>query len=119
MFLEHPSIYLFRLQKMEETADGEFIVAICDKFCRRVHENVQQAGDIVLVDATSSLDRHDTKLFHLVCPTPVGGLPLGNILTSKEDGATIKAAISLFILHLTRKSLFWERCNCWAKTYHD
>ena len=74
--------------KMEETA-GEIIAAICDPFCRRVHENLPQAGDIVLVDATSNLDRHDTKLFHMVCPSPADGLPLGNILTSS-------AAISLY-----------------------
>ena len=43
-----------------------------------------QSGDIVLVDATSNLDRHDTKLFHF-CPTPVGGLPLGTVSTTKED----------------------------------
>ena len=67
--------------KMEETSIGEVIVTICDKFCRRVHGNVPQAGDIMPVVATSNLDRHDTKLYHLVCPTPAGGLPLGNILT--------------------------------------
>ena len=48
------------------------------------------------MDATSNLDRHDTKLFHLICPSAVGGLPLGNILTSKEDEETIAAALTLF-----------------------
>ena len=86
---------------MEETAKGEIIVDICDPFCRRVHENLPQAGDIVLVDVTSNLDRHDTKLFHMVCPSPAGGLPLGNILTSREDEATTSAAITLSICYVT------------------
>ena len=65
---------------MEETANGEIIVAIYDPFCRRAHENLPQVGDIVLVDATLNLDRHNTKLFHVVSPSPVRGLPLENIL---------------------------------------
>ena len=50
------------LAKIEQLDDGEIVVAICDKFCRRVHEYVHQSGDIVLMDSTSNLDRHDTKL---------------------------------------------------------
>ena len=68
------------LAKMSQTENGETIVAICDSFFCRVHENLPQAGDIVLVDSTSNLDRHDTKLFHIICPSPAGGMPLGNIM---------------------------------------
>ena len=82
--------------KIEVAANGEIIVAVCDAFCRRVHKHVPQAGDIVLMDATSNLDRHDTKLFHLICPSAVGGLPLGNIITPKEDEETTCAALTLF-----------------------
>ena len=70
---------------MEETCNEGISMAICNTFCRRVHEHVPQAGgDIVTVDAASNLDRHDTKLFHLVCPSPTCGLPLGNILLFKS-----------------------------------
>ena len=62
--------------KIEVAANGEIIVAVCDAFCRRVHKHVPQAGDIVLMDATSNLDRHDTKLFHLICPSAVRGFHL-------------------------------------------
>ena len=86
----------FVAAKLERTSNGEIIIAICDSFCRRVHKHVPQAGDIVLMDATSNLDRYDTKLFHLICPSPAGGLPLGNILTTKDDKVTIKAALVLF-----------------------
>ena len=96
----------YRPIKMQQLESGEIVVAICDKFCRRVHENVPQAGDIVLMDATSNLDRHDTKLFHLVCPTPAGGLPLGNILTSKGDAETINAGIKLLISILPEGAFF-------------
>ena len=52
------------------------------------------------------LDRHDTKLFHLLCPTPVGGLPLGVILTSIEDEKTIDAVMSLFQTILPNEAVF-------------
>ena len=83
------------LAKIDKTEDGDVMVAICDEFSQRVHENVPQAGDIVLVDATSNLDRHDTKLFHFICPTPAGGLPLGSIITTREDGETIEPALKM------------------------
>ena len=50
-----------KVAKMEDTAKEEIIVAICDPFCRRVHENLPQAGDIVLVDVTSTLSMHFRK----------------------------------------------------------
>ena len=83
------------LAKIAQTEGGETIVAICDKFNRRVHERLPQAGDIVLVDATSNLDRHDTKLFHIICPSPAGGLPLGTVISSRENTETIQAAFEL------------------------
>ena len=97
--------------KMEEASNGGVIVAICDKFCRRVQENVPQARDIMPVDATSNLNRHETKLVHLVCPTPAGGLPLGNILTSKEDETTIDASFPLFISIVGPKIIMTDDCG--------
>ena len=41
----------------------------------------------------------------MVCPSPAGGLPLGNILTSKEDEDT-SAAISLYQSLLPRGAFF-------------
>ena len=63
--------------KMEESEKGEIIIVICDKFCRRVHEKVPQAGDIVLVDAASNLDRHDTETISPTLPYSSRGFILG------------------------------------------
>ena len=67
----------------------ETVVAIVDPFMRRVHETIPQSGDIVFMDATSNLDRNDSKVFHLVCPSPVGGLPLATLITTREDSETV------------------------------
>ena len=54
---------------------------------------IPQSGDMMIVDATSNLDRSDTKLFHLMCPSAIGGLPLGTLMVTKEDESTIRVAL--------------------------
>ena len=61
----------------------------------RVHNTIPQAGELVLMDSTSNLDRNDIKLFHLICPSFVGGLPLASLLTTREDKGTIMFGINL------------------------
>ena len=75
-----------------EQADGDTIVTVCDKLSQRVHEILPQAGDIVYVDATSNLDRQDSKLVELMTCSPAGGMPLGFIITNSEsEKSLIKA----------------------------
>ena len=47
------------------------------------------------MDATSNLDRNDTKLFHLYCPSSIGGLPVAELITTREDGPTIAFALQV------------------------
>ena len=70
---------------------------------------------MVLMDATSNLERYDTKLFHLICPSAVGGLPLGNIITSKEDEETIYAALTPFKSILPKDAFFGRGPNAGPK----
>ena len=39
--------------------------------------------------------RNDTKLFHLMCPSLVGGLPVAILVTTREDTETIKFGLEL------------------------
>ena len=81
--------------KVSQTDDGETCVAICDPFMRRVHQLIPQSGDLLMMDATSNVDRSDTKIFHLMCPSPAGGLPLATLVTTREDSNTIKFGLEL------------------------
>ena len=81
--------------KIAQSEEGETAVVICNPFMHRVHEKVPQSGDIVFMDATSSLDRNDTKLIHLVCPSPIGGLPLADLILTREDAGTIAFGLNL------------------------
>lgn len=68
------------------------IVAVCDPLSQRVHKLLPQAGDIVYVDATSNLDRQDSKLVKFMTCSPAGGLPLGFVITPSESEPVLKAA---------------------------
>ena len=81
--------------KVAQTEDGETCIAICDPFQKRVHKMVPQSGDLMLMDATSNVDRSDTKIFHLMCPSSAGGLPLATLITTREDAPTIEFGLEL------------------------
>ena len=81
--------------KVAQTEDGETCIAICDPFMKRVHKLIPQSGELVMMDATSNVDRSDTKIFHLMCPSPAGGLPLATLVTTREDRNTIEFGLEL------------------------
>ena len=91
-------------QSVKQTATGETIVAIC--YLSRVHENILAGGDMLIIDATANLERNDTKLFHLMCPSPVGGLPVGTLITTRADETTISEALELYKTLLPEKAFF-------------
>ena len=74
----------------------EMIACVVDPFSQRAHGILQQAGDIIAVDATSSLDLQDTKLVRFVTCSPAGGIELGYMLVSHENEETLAVAFDLF-----------------------
>ena len=81
---------------IEQTEDGQTVIIIIDRFVCRVNSMVPQSGDMLIMDATSNIDRSDTKLFHLMCPSAIGGLPLGTLVVTREDEKTIFQALKLY-----------------------
>ena len=88
--------------------DGKTIVAVCDMLSRRVHKVLPQSGDIVYVDATSNLDRQDSKLTKFMTCSPAGGLPLGFVVTSSESENVLTAAFKA-LKHLLPSDAFYNR----------
>ena len=62
--------------KIAQSEGGQTVVAIVDPFMRRVHQTIPQSGELILMNATSNLDRNEMKLFHLMCPNVIRGLPV-------------------------------------------
>ena len=58
--------------KIGQSPDGEMVIALCDPFMHRVHKIIPQSGDLLFMDATSNLDRSDSKLFHMMTPSSIG-----------------------------------------------
>ena len=52
---------------IRQLADGEgtVVVAVVDEVMRRAHQLVPQAGDVMYVDATGSVDRCNHQVFSL------------------------------------------------------
>ena len=63
------------------------------------------------MDATSNLDRSDTKLFHLMCPSAIGGLPLGTLVVTREDEKTIHHALKLYRDNLPENAFYGRGPN--------
>ena len=82
------------------------MIVIIDPFMRRVHQMVPQSGDMLIIDATSNLDRSCTKLFHIMCPSAIGGLPLGTIIVTREDEKTIFTALKLYQKNLPQNAFY-------------
>ncbi|XP_028440345.1 uncharacterized protein LOC114559727 [Perca flavescens] len=81
--------------QIEQTIDGQQIVAICTPVMQRVHTRVQQSGEIIFVDSSGYCDRQNHCLFLFLTHSAAGGLPLGVLITTSESAATLTAGISL------------------------
>ena len=73
-----------RFSKSKVGSDQPLVLAICTLLMARVHEHVKQAGKIMFVYFSSSLDDFNNPMFILSTSSPAGGLPLGFVITSGE-----------------------------------
>lgn len=56
-----------------EEYSGKNLVAICTPFMRRVHENIEEAAELMFVDSTGGLDRDGFRVFILLTHSKAGG----------------------------------------------
>ena len=74
-----------------EKHEGHMIIAVVTPLHKRVHQEVREAGEVVFVDGTASVDRLNTLVLPFLCATPAGALPLGFVLTSSQDESSLTA----------------------------
>ena len=92
--------------RVAQSAEGETAVVIVDPYMHRIHTTMPQSGDLALIDCTSNLDRNDSKLLHIVCPSPIGALPLADIIITREDAKTIEFAFELLKTVLPEQAFY-------------
>jgi len=85
------------------------VVAICTPLMSRVHQYLQQSGEMVFCDSTSIFDRFNTSLFILAISNSYGGLPLGAIITSDEQEETITQGLKLLQQVIPEKGVEEEK----------
>ena len=77
--------------------DGsDVIIALCTPLMKRVHRYVKHSAELVFMDAADNMDRHNMRVFLLMIYSVAGGLPLGVIITTNEQTATIIRALQLY-----------------------
>ena len=57
---------------------------------KRIHEEVQQEGELVFTDATSNTEEHIMKVFAMCTHSVTVALPLGVLTTTDERESTLK-----------------------------
>ncbi|XP_043233539.1 uncharacterized protein LOC122387421 [Amphibalanus amphitrite] len=80
--------------EIERSSAGSFCVALVTPFMKRVHA-LREAGEVVFVDATTSVDRLNTTIVPLLCCSPAGALPLGVVFSSSQDEAQLTTGFRL------------------------
>ena len=60
----------------------------------RVHWYIQQSGELVFIDSSSSFDDYNNPMFVISTSSSAGGLPLGVIVTSGESSSIINSAMN-------------------------
>lgn len=83
-------------------------IAATTSLSSSVHEWVQQAGETVFVDGTHNLvaQDKDAKLIWLLCGSPVGGLPLGYIITNMNSEMGYRACFEALVETLPPHAFF-------------
>lgn len=72
---------------------NQFAVVLVTPFMMRAHKLLQEAGEVVFVDATSCVDQVNTAVIPLLCSGPAGAVPLAVLFTSSQDEATLTKGI--------------------------
>ncbi len=99
--------------KCEKTWDSgkdrqPLVLAVCTPLMSRAHTMLRQAGELIYIDATSSLDRYNCPTFIISTCSAAGGIPLGVVITSGEDEDTITEAFSIIKTVLPEKAFYGQ-----------
>ncbi|XP_032802305.1 uncharacterized protein LOC116938787 [Petromyzon marinus] len=80
--------------RMQMIGEQNCVIAVCTPFMARVH-TLAQAGDVAFVDSPGGMDRRHCKIFIFLAHSPVGGLPLGCLITTSEAEEVILTGLKL------------------------
>ena len=82
-----------KLKLQKQKKEESLTVAICTPLMARIHQGIPQAGELMYVDSTASIDRYNLSMFLLSTSHVGGGLPLGVMICSDESTSTIQECL--------------------------
>ncbi|XP_022109708.1 uncharacterized protein LOC110989545 [Acanthaster planci] len=74
---------------------NHLVMAIVTPLMKRTHALIKYAGEMVFMDASGTMSRHNTQVFMMMTPSFAGGLPLGAFITTGDSKQLIQSAIQL------------------------
>jgi len=57
----------------QEVYDGKSLIAICTPLMKRVHQNIQEAAELMFVDSSGSFERDGYRIFLFITHSKAGG----------------------------------------------
>merc|ERR1712240_989948 len=52
---------------------------------KRVLDLLPKSTELACIDSTGNVDSNNCRMFHIMADTPMGGLPVGAIITTSEE----------------------------------
>lgn len=85
-----------RYTAMAAVDDGSPIIVICTPLMKRVHASIKHSGELVFMDSSGSMDRHNFRVFLMLTHSVAGGLPVGVLILPNEKETTLIKALQLY-----------------------
>lgn len=84
--------------------ENDLVIALCSPIMKRVHKYLKSSGEIVFLDSSGNMDRHNSRVFILFCASTAGALPLGVFITFSESECMILQGLQLLKSILPKES---------------
>ncbi|KAK3923999.1 putative periplasmic serine endoprotease DegP-like [Frankliniella fusca] len=83
--------------KFGSSSDGnDHYIAVCTAMMKRIHTHYKASGEVMFVDSSGCMDNNNARVFVILTPSVVCGLPLGLLITFSEKEPVILAALQLW-----------------------
>jgi hypothetical protein len=79
----------------ETCTSSDLVVALCSPLMKRVHGQLRSSEEVVFVDSSGTMDRHNTRIFIFLAPSVAGALPLGIVMTYSESEEALTKGFNL------------------------
>ena len=85
---------------------NDHVIAIQTPFLKRVLSIIPQSKDLLFYDSCRNVDQNNCRLFQILVTSPLGGLPVGVLITTSESEEVLTEGFLAWKNLATRNPLF-------------